>query len=654
MEQLFITSSGERLSLRLRPGARLGAGGQGQVFRASLGGTPVAVKLLRSVDVARLEALCQLPPACARYATLPLAVLHYWRNGARAEAAGYVMPCIAPESSVSAARLFNFDELRRLRRFTWRDAVLAALLLAEAVAALHTEGVVIGDLNPENVLFSQEATPFGWRAVLLDSDSFQICSADGHRFHCGVARPLYTAPELVGCDLSRTWRELSSDHFALAVLVYQLLLHDHPYDNAINSAEPDLPIGDKIRRGLYPHATVVPAGLKPSPARPAPQDVSVELAEAFQRSFSLDPELRPTAAEWALLLRNLHRKVVTCKRTPHHHHPNDKPCPWCGVERRIGQPICRFPNTANPAPATAGASTSHYWETLEPTLRDAFRCHHQRAAKLLQRREAMAQQLRLRHHELETLLNRNGGSGHWLDQTLLQRRQASLRIRLNNWFDPHAAEERRNAAAQLRQTADANSDLVRQQIGQLRQKHLELQRELSALDLSPLLEILASDDPQSVAEPRLREAMSHSRERWLREQLSLEPLRTWQIEGFGDARLKLLESHGLCNGEQLRTHIDRLPALPGIGVGLQARLRMHLEQAVQRLEARAKAAEMGPGHEDLVLLPELLALQNGEHQLQGLSRALASFSASIEALHTMICERRKAMEIETKAFEALC
>jgi hypothetical protein len=64
MEQPFITDSGERLNLRLQSSARLGAGGQGQVFRASLGGSPVAVKLLRNVEVARLEALRQLPPAC--------------------------------------------------------------------------------------------------------------------------------------------------------------------------------------------------------------------------------------------------------------------------------------------------------------------------------------------------------------------------------------------------------------------------------------------------------------------------------------------------------------------------------------------------------------------------------------------------------------
>jgi serine/threonine protein kinase len=655
MDQPFITSSGERFNVRLHPGARLGAGGQGQVFRASLGGTPVAVKLLRSVDLPRLEALRQLPPACARHATLPLAVVHHWRSGARAEAAGYVMPCIAPESSLSAARLFNFDELQRLRRFTWRDAVLAALLLAEAVAALHAEGVVIGDLNPENVLFSQEAAPAGWRAVLLDSDSFQIRSADGQRFHCGVARPLYTAPELVGCDLSRTWREVSTDHFALAVLVYQLLLHDHPYDNAINSAEPDLPIGDKIRRGLYPHAATVPAGLRASPARPAPQEVSAALAEAFQRSFALEPQLRPTAAEWVLLLRQLHRQVVPCNRTPQHHHPKGQPCPWCAVERRIGQAICRFPNTASPAPATAATRTSNHWEKLDLSLRDAFRCHHQRAAELLKRREAMAEQLRVSNRELEALLTRNGGSGHWVDQAFVQRRQTSWRSRLSAWFgDAHAGESRRNAAEQLLQMAHTNSDLVHQQVRHLKRQHQDLQCQLSGLDLSPLLELTASDDPAGVAEPRLREAASQGRERWLREQLSHEPLRTWKIEGFGDARLKLLESHGLCNGDQLRAHIDRLQALPGIGAGLQKRLRTRLDQVVQRLEARASDAGIGPGSEDLVLLPELLALQNGEQQLQAISRAMVSFSAAIEALQTTIRDRRSAMEIQLKAFEALC
>jgi len=656
MEQPFITDSGERLNLRLRGQHRLGAGGQGQVFRALLASGPVAVKLLREVDPARLKALRQLPPSCASHATLPLALLHHWRSDVRAEPAGYVMPCIDPATSLSAARLFNFDELQRLQRFTWRDAVLAALLLAEAVAAIHAQGVVIGDLNPENVVFTPATGPARWRAVLLDSDSFQIRDADGRRFPCGVARPLYTAPELVGVDLRRTWREVSSDHFALAVLIYQLLLHDHPFDNAINPAEPDLPISEKIRRGLYPHAAAVPAGLKASPARPAPQEVSGALAEAFQRSFTAAPKRRPDAAEWVLLLRQLHRQIVPCNRTPHHHHPRDQACPWCAVEQRIGQPICRFPNAAPTPPVTGTPATSSgHWANLEPALRGTFQCHHQRANALLASREAIAQQLLEGQRQLNTLLDCHGGSGDWVDRPKLQRHLSSFRTRLRGWFrDGDASTPRRDAFDRLIRMADTNTDFVHQGYRLLQKQREDLQNQLNALELTALLELTASPEPAVVAEARLSEAAGRIRERWLREQLSREPLRSWKIQGFGEARMKLLESHGLCNGDQLRTNIDRLQALPGIGGGLQQRLRSQLDQVVQRLDARASAAGIGPGREDLVLLAELLALQNGEEQLQTIGRAMATFTAAIEALQTAIGDRRSAIQAALKAFEALC
>jgi DNA-binding helix-hairpin-helix protein with protein kinase domain len=656
MEQPFITDSGERLNLCLQGQHRLGAGGQGQVFRSTLAGGPVAVKLLREVDAARLEALRQLAPTCAAYATLPLAVLHHWRSGARAEPAGYVMPCIDPDTSLSAARLFNFDELQRLQRFTWRDAVLAGLLLAESVAALHAQSVVVGDLNPENVVFTPAAGPARWRAVLLDSDSFQIRGADGRQFHCGVARPLYTAPELVGCDLSRTWRDVSSDHFALAILIYQLLLHDHPFDNVINPAEPDLPISEKIRRGLYPHAAAVPTGLKASPARPAPQEVSATLAEAFQRSFASDPPRRPGAAEWVLLLRQLHRQVVPCRHTPHHHHPRDQACPWCAVEQRIGHSICRFPNTAPSPQATAiPANTSEHWAELKPALRSAFECHHQRALALLASREAIAQQLLDGQSELATLLNCHGGSGHWVDQAKLQQRLNSWRRRLIDLFgNGDVATARRNAFDRLIRLADTNSDLVHQRYRQLQKQRKNLQGQLAALELSALLELTTSSDPAIVAESRLSEAASQIRERWLRDQLNRESLRSWSIEGFGEARLRLLESHGLCHGDQLRTHIDRLQALPGIGAGLQQRLRSHLNQVLQRLEAQAGVVGIGPERDDLLPLPELLALQNGEQQLQQLTPSVKAFTAAIAALAATIQDRRKEAKVLLEAFEELC
>ena len=81
MEQQYVTDSGERLKLRLKPNNRLGVGGQGQVFRATLAGVPVAIKLLREVDISRIEALRQLPVACASHATLPQHLLYRYRRG---------------------------------------------------------------------------------------------------------------------------------------------------------------------------------------------------------------------------------------------------------------------------------------------------------------------------------------------------------------------------------------------------------------------------------------------------------------------------------------------------------------------------------------------------------------------------------------------
>ena len=62
-----------------------------------------------------------------------------------------------------------------------------------------------------------------------------------------------------------------------------------------------------------------------------------------------------------------------------------------------------------------------------------------------------------------------------------------------------------------------------------------------------------------MADLRLAQKVNTHYENWLKAQLSIESLRSWQIEGFDDARLRLPENHGLSNGYQLRTHIDPGP-----------------------------------------------------------------------------------------------
>jgi hypothetical protein len=135
MASTLFSCGGHSLTLPAGRNGRLGIGGQGQVVRAVLAGQPVAVKLLRQPDSARLQALQQLAPSCGDCATLPLQLLYRGGTGGGA-LAGYAMRLIDPATSVPALRLFNFEEIARLRRYSWQDAVLAALRLAEAVAQL--------------------------------------------------------------------------------------------------------------------------------------------------------------------------------------------------------------------------------------------------------------------------------------------------------------------------------------------------------------------------------------------------------------------------------------------------------------------------------------------------------------------------------------
>ena len=75
MQRSLRTTSGKTLQLKLAANARLGAGGQGQVFAATLSGERVAVKLVPAMDVQRLAALQALQGRCGAVATLPLELL---------------------------------------------------------------------------------------------------------------------------------------------------------------------------------------------------------------------------------------------------------------------------------------------------------------------------------------------------------------------------------------------------------------------------------------------------------------------------------------------------------------------------------------------------------------------------------------------------
>src|SRR5579885_2768207 len=130
---------------------------------------------------------------------------------------GFVMPRVD-----NARTIFDFyNPARRLKHcplFHYGYLMRTARNLAAAVHAIHQRGYVVGDLNESNILVNNQAL-----VTLVDTDSFQV--PDNGRVHrCLVGKPECTPPEFQKRRFADFDRGPEQDAFALAVLIFQLLM----------------------------------------------------------------------------------------------------------------------------------------------------------------------------------------------------------------------------------------------------------------------------------------------------------------------------------------------------------------------------------------------------------------------------------------------
>jgi len=213
-------------------------------------------------------------------------------------------------------KLYNPKDRRtNFHNFTWQYLHRTARNLASAVAAVHAKGYVIGDLNESNILVQPTAL-----VTLVDTDSFQVRHPNGQVFRCPVGKPDYIAPELQGKQLSLVNRTPEQDRFALAVLIFLLLMEgSHPFRGA-NPPE----IGNRIRQGLFPNLTRFT--LHPDVLHP-------EVWQNFERCFiqgHQNPYARPEATDWLGALDNAENELVVCPKNQHHSYIGTQArCTWC-------------------------------------------------------------------------------------------------------------------------------------------------------------------------------------------------------------------------------------------------------------------------------------------------------------------------------------
>ena len=283
----------------LDTGKLIGSGGEGAVYE-DRNDPRMVIKVLHQQHAtperaAKLQAMCDNPPQNARALS--------WPNVVETESGElqYRMPK-ASRGSGTAYRFVSANERRQLppRQQEYEYRTQLGVKIAEAFRWLHAIHVRIGDVNPSNILVSDDGT-----VMLIDCDSFQIPGPPGHQpYPCVVGSPEYTAPEID--DFQRQFRSQDSDNFALAVLLYQLLGNgSHPYQGIDASADDAVSnIRERIKGHRFAHQSRE-GRWRPTPGqvrswRSMPEPVR----NAFRQAFSPGASHigRPTADAWASIL----------------------------------------------------------------------------------------------------------------------------------------------------------------------------------------------------------------------------------------------------------------------------------------------------------------------------------------------------------------
>ncbi|MBA3250401.1 MAG: serine/threonine protein kinase, partial [Geodermatophilaceae bacterium] len=164
--------------------------------------------------------------------------------------------------------------LARRRRLRPGEVVSVISPVAAALAYAHDEGLVHADVTPGNVLFTAAGRP-----VLTDLGVARVLGEDAD---------LHATPEYVDPQVARGGAPTAaSDVFGLAAVAFHALAGIPPWNAS----------------GAEATMAVAADGVLPDLRRLAP-DAPKELLETVLRALSAEPELRGTAAEFALDVRH--------------------------------------------------------------------------------------------------------------------------------------------------------------------------------------------------------------------------------------------------------------------------------------------------------------------------------------------------------------
>ncbi len=334
----------------------LGSGGEGAVY--SVRSHPDLVAKIyhsnRRTDevINKLEVMINYPPRTEDDLTGHLFVAwpRHLLYDTASEVIGFLMPKV--EKTSSLFEYYNPSLRRRTApHINYANLCSVAKSLATALDRLHGSGYVVGDINESNAYITENE-----HATLIDADSFQITdyqTTPPTIYRSLVGKSEYTPPELQGISFAQVDRNIHHDRFALAVVIYQLLMEGtHPFRGIYTGAGEKPQVETCISQGYFLHSESRSVPLRPVPSAVDWNTLHEDIRGLFRKCFDdghYDPQTRPAPRDWIDALDEAIRTLKQCPLNASHWEFDKQAsalgnasCTWCERHTNIG--IESFPN----------------------------------------------------------------------------------------------------------------------------------------------------------------------------------------------------------------------------------------------------------------------------------------------------------------------
>lgn len=271
----------------------LGHGGEGVVFETSLPDQVCKIYSARSRSSFRLGKLKKMVGCGFRHPGI------CWPTDIVFNREGQIVGYLMPKAKGFALQLSVFvPQLLKTKFPDWdrKSLVLLAVTILENIVCLHRNNIIIGDINPQNILVASPTEVY-----FVDTDSFQI-----EEFPCAVGTINFTAPEIQQKNFKTFLRTLGNEYFAVATLLFMIMLPGKPPYSQLGGGDPvsniknmdfSYPFGDKTN-------SKTPAGAW----RFCWSHLPYRLKEAFYHTFRYDgtyasEENRLSTEDWLAIFR---------------------------------------------------------------------------------------------------------------------------------------------------------------------------------------------------------------------------------------------------------------------------------------------------------------------------------------------------------------